>query len=115
MKKAENGCIGGCCEEFPINNSKSNNGFTPDDMRKHIMKNRGTQIEKETNQIGRMIIALGYRRRLEDNKLLYMWTCVNFDKESRLCKIYESRPYMCRKYPEDHSCGYSGCNFKEVA
>ncbi len=111
--KPSNGCIGGCCEEFPINMAANNGtGFTPDDMRKLVIKNKGTLMEKETNQIARMIIALGYRRG-NDNRLVYTWTCKNFDKENRLCKIYDERPNMCSGYPDGKECHYEGCGFEE--
>ena len=28
------------------------------------------------------------------------FTCKNWNKETRLCMIYETRPQMCRDYPE---------------
>lgn len=40
------------------------------------------------------------------------FTCRNWDEESRLCKIYETRPQMCRGYPYgklcEHGCGFAG-------
>ena len=37
--------------------------------------------------------------------------CRHWDEETRLCGVYEGRPYMCRDYPYegecDHSCGYA--------
>jgi Fe-S-cluster containining protein len=33
-------------------------------------------------------------------------TCVLFDQEKRCCTVYESRPGVCRKYPDAPRCGY---------
>ena len=33
-------------------------------------------------------------------------TCMLFDQEKRRCTVYESRPGVCRKYPESPRCGY---------
>jgi len=42
----------------------------------------------------------------------HVYTCRNFDEETRLCRIYEQRPEMCRDYPYgndagcEYECGY---------
>jgi Fe-S-cluster containining protein len=33
-------------------------------------------------------------------------TCALFDQEKRCCTVYESRPGVCRKYPDSTRCGY---------
>lgn len=33
-------------------------------------------------------------------------TCRFFDQDLRRCTVYAARPGVCRKYPEDHRCGY---------
>lgn len=45
----------------------------------------------------------------------YVWknrghhfTCKNWDEETRLCKVYEDRPAMCRDYPYGQECQH-GC------
>lgn len=37
---------------------------------------------------------------------IYKSTCMLFDQEKRCCSIYESRPEVCRAYPDGHKCGY---------
>jgi len=32
--------------------------------------------------------------------------CMFLDQEKRRCTIYESRPAVCRKYPDSTKCGY---------
>lgn len=41
------------------------------------------------------------------------YTCLNWDKESKLCKIYDERPQMCRDYPYDSPCVHCGWENKE--
>lgn len=38
----------------------------------------------------------------------HFFTCKNWDEETRLCKIYEDRPAMCRDYPYGQECQH-GC------
>ena len=33
-------------------------------------------------------------------------TCMLFDQDKRRCTVYESRPGVCRKYPDSNKCGY---------
>jgi Fe-S-cluster containining protein len=33
-------------------------------------------------------------------------TCTLFDQEKRRCTVYESRPAVCRGYPDSNRCGY---------
>jgi Fe-S-cluster containining protein len=42
----------------------------------------------------------------------YVYTCRNLDERTRLCKIYEERPQMCRDYPyaRDGGCEYE-CDY----
>ena len=33
-------------------------------------------------------------------------TCMLFDQDKRRCTVYESRPGVCRQYPDSPRCGY---------
>ena len=33
-------------------------------------------------------------------------TCMFLDQDKRRCTVYESRPGVCRKYPDSTRCGY---------
>ena len=33
-------------------------------------------------------------------------TCMLFDQNKRCCSVYESRPSVCRAYPDTAHCGY---------
>lgn len=37
------------------------------------------------------------------------YTCKNYDPKASKCLIYDSRPAMCRTYPEGHACRHTGC------
>ena len=39
----------------------------------------------------------------------FVYTCRNFDDETRLCRIYADRPEMCRDYPY---AGEAGCEYE---
>lgn len=39
------------------------------------------------------------------------YRCRNWDEETRLCRIYESRPEMCRDYPYHRGC-HNGCGYE---
>jgi Fe-S-cluster containining protein len=54
-----------------------------------------------------------YKTRELDEQLLrhkkdhiYKSMCQFFDQDARRCTVYEARPSVCRKYPEDKVCGY---------
>lgn len=61
-------------------------------------------LSDETRQIYEMVIPL---ENLEDNQYT-SFTCKNFDTKSGNCQVYDSRPEMCRAYPEK-ACNYEGC------
>ncbi len=37
---------------------------------------------------------------------VFQSTCMLFDQEKRRCTVYESRPAVCREYPDSRRCGY---------
>lgn len=37
------------------------------------------------------------------------YTCKHFDAEAGNCRIYDRRPRMCRAFPNDGVCKYTGC------
>lgn len=109
--RPEGACSGECCEGFFLatDKKKRTHGATPDDLRQVVRSNHGTKGQPGAEQIARMVLALGYRR--IKGKLTYLWTCKHFDKETRLCKIYEMRPRMCRNHPpKGKQCDYGECD-----
>jgi Fe-S-cluster containining protein len=54
---------------------------------------------------------LGYPDPPKWGKDYDLFTCKNWDEQTRLCGIYETRPNMCRDYPyEGRSCE-RGCGY----
>ena len=37
---------------------------------------------------------------------IFSTICMFFDQKKRRCTVYESRPGVCRKYPDSTKCGY---------
>lgn len=109
----ERTCPGHCCAAFHLPRTIS-----------EMRKNPNRIFDGE--QIADMIIPLTpkeARERYErfagkpTNAFPWKWrghhfTCKNWDEETRLCRIYEDRPMMCRDYPYgqecQHGCGYCG-------
>src|SRR5690554_6409736 len=49
------------------------------------------------------------------DKIQYHYSCKHFDKENKICTIYEDRPLMCRDFNGEkpwQKCTYSGCTCK---
>lgn len=40
--------------------------------------------------------------------------CRHFDRETRRCREYESRPVMCRRFPYERPCPFEGCTFEDA-
>lgn len=47
---------------------------------------------------------------LKDGKLhgIY-YTCKHYDKENKLCTVYDQRPQLCRHHGVGNKCEYQGC------
>jgi len=39
------------------------------------------------------------------------YACRHWDEETRLCRIYEHRPQICRDFPYDEECRH-GCGYR---
>ena len=105
----ETTCGGYCCERFHFRNNDS-----PADLKAQAARSR----DPETKQIAEMVIYLDYSTRdIEggEGHPTHWYTCKNFDPVTRLCKIYETRPSMCRNYNSKpwQSCGLSCCKLSK--
>lgn len=106
VKLAPNGCSGNCCIRFCL-------PFSMEELAEKAKKYRGVDV------IAAMVIPLNDNKlqnfdpatgeRLPDNGKLYHYGCKNFDSETRLCKIHDHKPDMCRDYPYENLCKYKGC------
>lgn len=97
-------CTGHCCERFYI-------PHTPDELR---AKAEDGSL-KDGATIADMVIDLGPAGRGDGSEGDYkghFYTCRHFDRETRDCRIYNSRPGMCSKYPYGKPCTYDECTMK---
>lgn len=104
-----NGCTGQCCAAFPLTITDA------DDLSGVV----------DGEQIRSMIVPITAEEAVERMARLYpdspvemrdvdkqWYRCIHWDEETRLCKIYEDRPQMCRDYPgyrDGTACDY-GCD-----
>lgn len=98
-------CDGSCCERFFL-------PLKPDEVWSYYEEYlRGEREDKHADikLIGPMVIPLDDEGLDgEDAKRGFWYTCKHWDKDTRLCKIYEFRPKMCRDYPYISPCVYCG-------
>lgn len=52
--------------------------------------------------------------KVEDDKVIYHYSCKHHNKKSKDCDIYEERPMLCRTYPDSGFCGYTKITDKRV-
>lgn len=93
-------------------------GNTPDERKQCLPRyyqEDVVPIDPEVYLVYPMLIYLGYcnfepcRPRTKTKQRAHHYTCKHFDKKTGLCTIYEHRPLMCRRYPNDEACLYRGC------
>lgn len=101
-------CSGHCCRRFTLL-------YSPEELA--IFRQRTADGEatcEDIEIIEPMVIYLGKHN--YDPQLgtpvdapMHHYTCKNFDEASGDCRIYETRPGMCRNFPYDGSCRFRGC------
>jgi Fe-S-cluster containining protein len=92
-----NQCTGQCCQRIVVL------GLTYQDIREKAFANPEW---KEIQQLRKMLHTI---ERVDDERYHGdIFACKNWDPETRLCKIYETRPNMCRIFPYDMKCRYCG-------
>jgi Fe-S-cluster containining protein len=42
-----------------------------------------------------------------------LYTCRHWDTETRLCTVYDQRPWLCRDYPYTGACQHTGCTYRK--
>ncbi len=75
------------------------------DLRR-LARHFGTTVERARHKYTKQGEDRGERvlRHREDEH--YGTACLFLDRETRMCKIYESRPEICRQFPGTTRCGY---------
>ena len=99
-------CDGSCCERFYIGQSQEELAQLAIDY----------PDDPDSQEIAKMVILLGPSDHQEGKVGGFWYTCKNWDDQTRLCKIYESRPQMCRDYPYSSpcvNCGWENQEFVE--
>lgn len=103
------GCTGQCCVAFPVN----------------------TNQDCLTLDLAEMLVPIGREEAAERHARLYSdnlveprggsaddgqyYRCAHWDEETRLCRIYEDRPRMCRDFPgyDDGAVCEYGCDCQD--
>lgn len=103
-------CTGHCCRSFHL-------GLSMDDLKARVGKGNA-----DDDFVADMVIPLGFirtphkvnkyaRRHEPESKFMsamgYYYTCRHYVDGN--CTVYEKRPDMCRRYPNDKPCVYLGC------
>lgn len=96
-------CTGDCCRKFFLNASPQ--WFATRLANLKLEK----RSEPEVEQIAEMLILIESVSEEEN-----YYTCKNHDPISGDCRIYETRPKMCRDYPyHGQRCRYPGCQAEQ--
>lgn len=105
-------CTGHCCEQFHL-------PFSIAELRKRHLKPRDRQIpgmlvllyRSWSLPSGEAVTPESHPHMVpRDGGAPYIYTCKNFKEGS--CSVYETRPDMCRNYPDDEPCRYKDCTRK---
>lgn len=117
-------CSGGCCRKFSIA------GHDYDYLTTYMDRARKTHTSAQLKaaiqeardehstiipEIYDMLIPLGMTKYLDSENETFMYTCKHHDPVSGDCKIYDSRPFMCIKFPKSEPngiCTHPGCTRK---
>lgn len=130
-------CTGHCCEAFIIGSPEQVKRRY--DAAMSVPVNMRRRDDHETIQIYEMVEYLGqftfnpvhpvtditdYYERTGQSQFKkndprfrdmgHFHRCKNFDKVSRNCTIYETRPAMCSGYPDGRACTFVGCGSDEA-
>lgn len=101
-------CTGQCCEEFHLPLDLKG---IHDTVASHSLISTDSPDYKAWKQIADMVIYLGPRPapKNPDDEQFHNYTCKHFDKEARVCRIYDDRPTMCKRHGTFYSCNAAGC------
>lgn len=123
-------CGGGCCEKFCTQWSPrewKRRSKSLRDGNKTWKDDHGKEYAHSTNsdevlKISDMLIHIETKKerpnKRDDKTTLnskYFYTCMHFNKATRLCGDYKNRPNMCSGYPENTTtkkCHIEGCKCK---
>lgn len=110
----ERTCDGRCCAVFPMS-------LSPEEM----LTWRGIHATYESIFVTDMLVALTpYEARMRWTDLGYgelkdldlgmpLYTCRHWDTETKLCTVYDERPWLCRDFPYQGACHHTGCTYRK--
>lgn len=89
-------CPGYCCtyEHIPVTKRDVAR------LARHFGLAEAAAAKRFTKPVGD---GIGLRHRRDD---VYRTACMFLDPKARRCTVYESRPTVCRSYPDGAKCGY---------
>ncbi len=111
-------CTGHCCERFTLPYSMEQLRALAGAKREALSSEACVDPEnaRDVIKIAEMVVPLGEALTHADGSPVlptdrYKWdyTCKNLDPTTRDCGIYETRPSMCRTFPDGRPCPYKGC------
>lgn len=105
-------CLGLCCAAFPLPKGSYADlvsGKTNEQREEGMVRLKDilvplTQLEAHVRiaQVGS-----GFLAQVPDPGNGEWFTCNQWDKETKRCKVYERRPIMCRDFPYGKRCEHS--------
>ncbi|MEW6055300.1 MAG: YkgJ family cysteine cluster protein [Bdellovibrionota bacterium] len=104
--KIERRCRGHCCKRFAMEHSFEELQGDYAIWRENPASSKIPDVEK----IATMVVPL---RSSRDGRE-HVYTCKHLQKSGD-CGIYESRPQMCRDFPEQASCHFWACRSSQSA
>lgn len=106
---ASSTCGGWCCESFTLPWAP-----TPQALRDRLAREEASGSSADLADV-RIIadMAVPLFTETKRDRTVWFFGCRHFDKTTRLCQIYETRPKMCRTYPNGGRCGHSqACSYR---
>ncbi len=109
-----NRCTGHCCENFSLPWDQAGIDKALADTL------AGTKVWQDIEFVHDMVIFIGpieeshlvNLENADNGQKFWAWTCRHYDRENRICTVYDKRPQMCRKHGVDYPCATNGCTFK---
>jgi uncharacterized protein len=91
-------CPGYCCSYPEIE-------VTPRDIQR-LAKRLGLEYAAAEQRFTKYDAKERVRLLRHKKDTVFATVCTFFDQDKRRCTVYESRPGVCREYPDSRHCGY---------
>jgi Fe-S-cluster containining protein len=102
-------CSGDCCERFYL-------PYSPEEIA-FFAEFEPSRFSDEIRDVVWPMLIYVEKSALRpdgetDTEEAHYYTCRNFDRETRNCRIYDHRPKMCANYPYGNPCFYKACTMR---